>query len=72
MADHWELALIAVIERELAQLAWLIECVRSGEEDTPRSDVHAQINRLSGLTDLSGEGYSGRFGPTLLPSLLSK
>lgn len=53
MPQNWELALIAVVERELAQLEWLIKCVQNGEEDIENGDVHAQISRLSGLTDLS-------------------
>ena len=49
----WEQALIAVIERELAQLEWLIKSEQSGEEDIERGDIHAQISRLGGLTDLA-------------------
>ncbi|MCY1529246.1 hypothetical protein D9M68_643800 [compost metagenome] len=53
MADSWELSLIAVVEREFAQLKWLIECEQSGEEGVEKGDVHAQISRLGGLTDLA-------------------
>jgi len=53
MADNWEVALIAVIERELEQLKWLIESERTGAEDIGKGDVQAQISRVCGLTDLS-------------------
>ncbi|MBN4180673.1 hypothetical protein [Pseudomonas savastanoi] len=53
MEKNWQQALIAVIERELGQLEWLIKCERAGEEDVERGDVHAQIERLGGLTDLA-------------------
>lgn len=56
MADNWELALIAVIEREIAQLEWLINCEQSGEDDVGQTDVRAQVCRIGGLTDLSLEG----------------
>lgn len=49
----WEQALIAVVERELAQLEWLIKSEQAGEEDIGRGDIHAQISRLCGLTDLA-------------------
>ena len=53
MTDNWELALIAVVEKELTQLEWLIKCEQNGEEDVEKGDVHAQISRLGGLTDLA-------------------
>lgn len=53
MAKNWEQALIAVIERELGQLECLIECERAGNEDVGSGEVHAQIDRLGGLTDLA-------------------
>lgn len=53
MIKNWEQALIAVVERELAQLEWLIKSECAGEEDVERGDVHAQIDRLCGLTDLA-------------------
>lgn len=36
MVKNWEQALIAVVERELAQLEWLIKSERAGEEDVER------------------------------------
>lgn len=45
----WELPLLRMIENEVEQLRYLIED-QSG--DTEPSDVHAQISRLGGLTDL--------------------
>lgn len=45
----WEHSLLRVIENEVEQLRYLIEN-RSG--DTEPSDVHAQISRVGGLTDL--------------------
>lgn len=56
MVKNWEQALIAVVERELAQLEWLIKSERAGEEDVGRGDVHAQIDRLCSLTDLAQPG----------------
>lgn len=53
MVKNWEQALIAVVERELAQLEWLIKSELVGNEDVERGDVHAQIDRLCGLTDLA-------------------
>lgn len=53
MALNWELALMIVIERELAQLQWLVECVLNGTDDIGKTDVHGQISRISGLTDLA-------------------
>lgn len=53
MIKNWEQALIAVVERELAQLEWLIKSECAGKEDVERGDVHAQIDRLGGLTDLA-------------------
>jgi hypothetical protein len=53
VADNWEFALLAVVEKELDQLKWLISCEHNGTEDIERQDVHAQVNRLSGLTDLA-------------------
>ncbi|NWL45430.1 hypothetical protein DM819_05975 [Pseudomonas hunanensis] len=53
MSQNWEQALLAVARRELAQLEWLIECEQGGNEDVCRGDIHAQIDRLSGITDLA-------------------
>lgn len=53
MAANWELALIAVVERQLAQLEWLIKCELSGEEGIEKGDIHAQVSRLGGLTELA-------------------
>jgi hypothetical protein len=53
MVKNWEQALIAAVERELAQLEWLIKSERAGEEDVKRGDIHAQIGRLCSLTDLA-------------------
>ena len=52
MSYQWELALIAVVEKEVAQLEWLIKCEHAGNEEVESGDVHAQISRVGGLTDL--------------------
>lgn len=44
---------MAIVERELTQLEWLIRSEQNGEEDIGRGDIHAQISRLCGLTDLA-------------------
>lgn len=55
---QWELALIAVVEKEVAQLEWLILNEDSADDDVGPSDIHAQISRLGGLTDLAhAEGF---------------
>lgn len=56
MAENWELALISFVNRECAQLQWLADCVQNGTDDIERDDVHAQISRMSGLTDLAHSG----------------
>lgn len=53
MADNWELSLIAIVDRELAQLERLIDCERNGRDDIERGDIHSQLSRLNALTDLS-------------------
>lgn len=53
MTSNWELALISIIQKEIEQLEWLIQCEKSGEEDVERGDIHAQISRIGGLTDLT-------------------
>lgn len=53
MAANWELALISFIERESVQLRWLADCVQNGTDEIEKGDVHAQISRMSGLTDLA-------------------
>jgi hypothetical protein len=45
----WEHSLLRVIENEVEQLRYLIE---DQSEDTQPPDLHAQISRLGGLTDL--------------------
>tara|TARA_Y100000780_G_C13597689_1_gene383274 strand:- start:623 stop:883 length:261 start_codon:yes stop_codon:yes gene_type:complete len=52
MEKNWEQRLIAIVEQELAQLEWLINAEKTGEEDTEQGDVDSQIARLGGLTDL--------------------
>ncbi|MGA4632908.1 hypothetical protein ACPA5B_03425 [Pseudomonas solani] len=49
-ANVWEKALLGVIRNELEQLRYLIEN-KSGDTEPP--DVHAQISRFGGLTDLA-------------------
>lgn len=56
MEENWELALLAVASRELEQLDWLIGSLTSGDGETERGDVHSQISRLTGITDLAHEG----------------
>lgn len=52
MANNWELGLIAVVEKEIAQLTWLIEQEQAGDEEVEANDIHAQVSRIGGLTDL--------------------
>lgn len=56
MEENWELALLAVASRELEQLDWLIGNLTSGDGETELGDVHSQISRLTGITDLAHEG----------------
>ncbi|MGM8936641.1 hypothetical protein ACS8E9_17480 [Pseudomonas neustonica] len=56
MAENWEFALMAVVEREIEQLKWLVKCAKSGKEGVDLGDVHAQVDRLGGLTDLGDDG----------------
>ena len=60
MADNWELALIAVVEKEMGQLKWLIKwlikCEHNRTEDIEKQDVHAQVSRVTALTDLAYPG----------------
>ncbi len=49
-ALSWELSLLSVIRGEFEQLKYLVED-ESGDIDLP--DIHAQVSRLSGLTDLT-------------------
>lgn len=53
MKKNWEQALLAVVEREFVQLEWLIKSEQAGEEEIELGDIHAQISRLGGLTDLA-------------------
>jgi DNA polymerase III delta subunit len=53
LTSNWELALISIIQKEIEQLEWLIQSEKSGEEDVERADIHAQISRIGGLTDLA-------------------
>ncbi|MFL1449137.1 hypothetical protein ACI77O_12150 [Pseudomonas tritici] len=53
MEQNWEVALIRAVDAELEQLKWLIQCEHDRTNDIARTDVHAQISRLSGITDLS-------------------
>lgn len=55
MTKNWELALISVIQKEIGQLEWLIQGEKSGDEEVERGDIHAQIDRIGGLTDLAHE-----------------
>lgn len=49
-ASAWEVSIVAAISDELDQLKYLVED-KSGS--TERGDIHAQISRLCGLTDLA-------------------
>lgn len=49
-ASAWEASIVAAITEELDQLKYLIED-KSGA--TEKNDIHAQISRLCGLTDLA-------------------
>lgn len=49
-ASAWEAFIVAAITEELDQLKYLIED-KSGS--TEKGDIHAQISRLCGLTDLA-------------------
>jgi TATA-binding protein-associated factor Taf7 len=53
MADNWELALIAVVEKELSQLLWLIKCEHNSTDGIEKQDVHSQVSRVTALTDLA-------------------
>ncbi|HBP4950977.1 hypothetical protein N0609_12475 [Pseudomonas aeruginosa] len=55
MTNNWELTLISVIQKEIGQLEWLIQGEKSGDEEVGRGDIHAQISRIGGLTDLAHE-----------------
>lgn len=55
MTNNWELTLISVIQKEIGQLEWLIQGEKSGDEEVERGDIHAQISRIGGLTDLAHE-----------------
>lgn len=58
MSIQWELALLGVVEKEVAQLEWLIQNEHAADEDVGAADIHAQISRLGGLTDLvHAEGF---------------
>jgi hypothetical protein len=56
MADNWELALIAVVEKELGQLKWLIKNEHHRTEGIEKQDVHSQVSRVTALTDLAYPG----------------
>lgn len=53
MASNWELVLISIVQKEIEQLEWLIRCEESGDDEVERGDIHAQISRVGGLTDLA-------------------
>lgn len=53
MADNWEMALIAIVEKELHQLKWLIKCEHNRTDGIEKQDVHAQVSRVTALTDLA-------------------
>ncbi|HCA5886584.1 TPA: hypothetical protein MXS07_006233 [Pseudomonas aeruginosa] len=55
MTNNWELTLISVIQKEIGQLEWLIQGEKSGGQEVERGDIHAQISRIGGLTDLAHE-----------------
>ncbi len=55
MTNNWELTLISVIQKEIGQLEWLIQGEKSGDQEVERGDIHAQISRIGGLTDLAHE-----------------
>jgi hypothetical protein len=52
---EWEQSLLSAIESEIQQLEYLIA---DDSGDTGLPDIHAQISRISGLTDLTfNEGF---------------
>ncbi len=53
MKANWELELIKIVDRELMQLELLIANKDIREEGVELGDIHAQISRLGGLTDLA-------------------
>lgn len=59
MPDNWEVALIVAVENALSQLRWLIKSEYQKTDSIEKSDVHAQISRLSALTDLAHPGIGG-------------
>ncbi|WP_273806390.1 MULTISPECIES: hypothetical protein [unclassified Pseudomonas] len=59
MPDNWEVALIVAVEKELLQLRWLIKSEYQKTNGVEKSDVHAQVSRLTALTDLAYPGIGG-------------
>lgn len=59
MAANWEVALIVAVEKALVQLRWLIKSEHQKTDGVEKPDVHAQVNRLSALTDLAYPGVGG-------------
>ncbi|WP_332872238.1 hypothetical protein [Pseudomonas cremoris] len=59
MSDNWEVALIIAVEKALVQLRWLIKNEHRKTDGVEKSDVHAQVSRLTALTDLAYPGIGG-------------
>ncbi|WP_259641307.1 hypothetical protein [Pseudomonas cannabina] len=56
---NWEVALIVAVEKALVQLRWLIKSEHLKKDGVEKSDVHAQVTRLTALTDLAYPGVGG-------------
>ncbi|WP_231669750.1 hypothetical protein [Pseudomonas lini] len=59
MPENWEVALIVAVEKALVQLRWLIKSENRKADGVEKPDVHAQVSRLSALTDLAYPGIGG-------------
>lgn len=59
MPENWEAALIVAVEKALVQLRWLIKSEHRKTDGVEKPDVHAQVSRLTALTDLAYPGIGG-------------
>lgn len=59
MPENWEVALIVAVEKALVQLRWIIKSEHRKTDGVEKPDVHAQVSRLTALTDLAYPGIGG-------------